>query len=196
MQGWKVGRLEGWKVGRLMGRKPNIFVLRAPHSPLRTLLILLPLLFLSSNCYYSTSASALPPTIKTVAIPLFQNETFETDIKEQLTDAIVEKFLENNQLRVVDVRDADAMVIGTITDVREEALAFSQGIINELRIWIVVNVRFEDVGNRNVLWEEEELLTFGDCEVVTGTETDREKGIELAVIKMADEILNRTVSGW
>jgi hypothetical protein len=97
---------------------------------------------------------------------------------------------------VVDVRDADAMVIGTITDVREEALAFSQGTINELRIWIVVNVRFEDVGNRDVLWEEEELLTFGDYEVVTGTETDREKGIELAVSKMADEILNRTISGW
>ena len=196
MQGWKVGRLEGWKVGRLRGREPNIFVLRTPHSALRTLLILLPFLFLSSNCYYSTSASALPSTIKTVAIPLFQDETVETDIKEQLTDAIVEKFLENNQLRVVDVRDADAMVIGTITDVREEALAFSQGTINELRIWIVVNVRFEDVGNRDVLWEEEELLTFGDYEVVTGTETDREKGIELAVSKMAVEILNRTISGW
>ena len=50
--------------------------------------------------------------------------------------------------------------------------------------------------NTNLLMEEEELLTFGDYEVVTGTETDREKGIELAVSKMADEILNRTISGW
>ena len=89
------------------------------------------------------------------------------------------------------------MVIGTITDIREEALAFSQGTTsNELRMWIIANVRFEDVGNRNVIWEAEDLQSFGDYEVDTGTETDREPGILTAVNKMADEILNRTISGW
>lgn len=175
----------------------RLAVLRTPHSVLRTLLLLLPLLLLSSNCYYSTSASALPSNIRSVAIPLFQDATVETDIKEQLTDAIIAKFLENNQLRVVDVRNADAMIIGTITDIREEALAFSQGTAsNELRIWIVASVRFEDVGNRDIIWEAEDLQTFGDYQVLTGTETDREPGIDIAVTRMADEILNRTISGW
>jgi|GEM_PF-431988 len=192
----KVGRLEGWKVSGLRVRRPDAFLFGRWHAIVGTLLILLSILLMTSNCYL-TSASALPSGIRTVAIPLFQDATVETDVKEQLTDAIVAKFLANNQLRVVDVRDADAMVIGTITDIREEALAFSQGTTsNELRIWIIANVRFEDVGNRNVIWEAEDLQSFGDYEVDTGTETDREPGILTAVNKMADEILNRTISGW
>lgn len=172
----------------------SILKLRPPHSALRTLLILL---FLAGCAHYSTSARAIPSHIRTVAVPLFENVTVEPGIKEPLTDAVIARFLQDNQLRVVDARDADAMIIGTIIDVREESLTFQQGQdTRETRIWIIASVRFEDVRERKVIWEEPRLSEWGVFQVVTGTDADRDPGIEQAIDKMAETILNRTIAGW
>jgi outer membrane lipopolysaccharide assembly protein LptE/RlpB len=160
-------------------------------------LLLLALTGLMGCGYYSTSTRAIPSHIKTVAVPLFQDATVETGIKEQLTDTIIARFVTNNQLRVVDVRDADALIVGTILDVREESLSFEQGqAAREARVWIIAHVRFEDVRNRRVLWEEQQMRAWGVYAVETGTQADREPGIAAAINKMAEDILNKTIAGW
>ncbi|MBM3264876.1 MAG: LptE family protein [candidate division Zixibacteria bacterium] len=153
---------------------------------------------INAGCWkYSTSAQAIPSGIKTVAVPLFEDTSVETGIKEQLTDAIVSRFIANNQLRVVDVRDADALIAGVILNVREESLTFGQGqSAREGRIWITVQVRFEDVRNRKVIWEEPRMEVFGVYAIQTGTQEEREPGITAAIAKMAEDILNKTVAGW
>lgn len=150
----------------------------------------------TTGCY-SVSSRSIPSGIRTIAIPLFQDATVETDLKERLTDTVTARFLSNNQLRVVDPRDADALIIGTIIEVRDESLAFAQAqSARESRIWITVQVRFEDTRNRKVLWEEERLQAFGVYTVQTGALDEREVGVTAAINKMAEDILNKTVAGW
>lgn len=150
----------------------------------------------TAGCY-SVSARAIPSGIRTIAIPLFQDATIETDLKERLTDVIIARFLSNNQLRVVDARDADALIIGTILEVRDESVAFAQGqSARESRIWITAQVRFEDTRNRKTLWEEERLQAFGVYSVQTGSLDEREIGVTAAINKLAEDILNKTVAGW
>lgn len=147
--------------------------------------------------HYSTSTRVLPSDIRTIAIPLFQNVTVETGIKELLTDAIISRFVADNQLKVVDARDADSIITGTIEDVREESLSFQQGEnIRETRIWIFARVRYEDVRRQKVIWEEPRMQTWGIFEASTGTDADRQPGLESAINKMADDILNKTIAGW
>ena len=97
----------------------------------------------------------------------------------------------------MDLRQADAAIIGVITDLHVESVAFSEGTLaREDRLWIVVDVRFETVDKKEVIWEEKQLRTFGDYAIDTGTDSDREPALETAIEKMADEILNQSISGW
>ena len=161
-------------------------------------LYLLCLLTIQTGCsYYSTSSRSLPSHIRTIAIPLFQNATAETGIKEILTDAIVTRFVTDNQLKVVDARDADSIVAGTIVNVREESVSFEQGVnTRETRIWIFAHVSYEDVRRGDVIWEDPGMQAWGVFEIITGTTEDRNEGIEQAVNRMADDILNKTIAGW
>ena len=148
-------------------------------------------------CYYSISPGVRSGNVRNLVIPLFENNTVEAGIQDPLTDAIIERFLTNGQYRLVDVPQADAVIKGTITDIQEESLAFSEGTIaREVRLWIEVDVRFEAVADRRVIWEERQLRTFGDYVIETGSDAEREPAIELAIEKMAEEILNQSISGW
>ena len=151
----------------------------------------------NTGCYYSTSQGSRSGDIRNIVIPLFDNDTVEAGIQETLTDTVIERFLTNGEYRIVDLRQADAAIIGVITNIQEESVAFSEGTLaREVRLWIVVDVRFETVDKKEVIWEETQLRTFGDYAIDTGTETDREPAIETAIGKMADEILNQSISGW
>lgn len=152
---------------------------------------------LAGCAQYSTSTLSLPSHIRTIAIPLFENATVEAGIKEPLTDEIIGRFVADNRLKVVDARDADSILTGTIIDVREEALSFEQGrTTKEYRVWIFARVRYEDVRRHQVLWEENPMQSWGVFQVVTGTDEDRQPGLEAAIRKMADDILNKTIAGW
>ena len=164
--------------------------------------IVLPILFLCvfmgiTSCYYSTSQGSRSGDIRNIVIPLFENTTEEPGIEETLTDTVTEQFLINGEYRIVGIRQADAAIIGVITHIQEESVAFSEGTTaREVRLSIVVDVRFETVDKKEVIWEERQLRTFGDYAIDTGTETDREPAIKTAIDKMAEEILNQSISGW
>ena len=154
-------------------------------------------LVVNPACYYSTSQGSRTGNIRNIVIPLFNNNTVEPGIEEPLTDAVIERFLTNGQYRIVDMRQADAMIIGVITDVQEESVAFSEGTTaREVRLWIEVDVRFETMETKDVIWEETQLRTFGDYALDASSDMDREPAIELAIEKMAEEILNQSISGW
>lgn len=150
-----------------------------------------------TGCYYSTSQGSRAGDIRNIVIPLFDNTTVEAGIQETLTDEVIEKFLSNGAFRIVDIRQADAAIIGVITEFHEESVAFSAGTVaREVRISIVVDVRFETVDKKEVIWEERQLRTYGDYAIDTGTDTDREPALETAIDRMAEEILNQSISGW
>ncbi|MDE2728911.1 MAG: LPS assembly lipoprotein LptE [Gemmatimonadota bacterium] len=171
-----------------------------PKPRLRPTVFLIPLLsacMVVTACYYSTSQGSRAGDIRNIVIPLFDNTTVETGIQEDLTDKVIERFLENGEFRIVDLRQADAAIIGVITNLQEESVAFSAGTqAREVRLSIVVDVRFETVDKKEVIWEERQLRTFGDYAIDTGTDSDREPALDTAIERMADEILNQSISGW
>ena len=171
--------------------------LKPQGNPVAFLISFLCACMVVTSCYYSTSQGSRAGDIRNIVIPLFDNSTVETDIQETLTEEVIEQFLNNGEFRIVDLRQADAAIIGVITDLQEVSVAFSEGTLaREVRLWIVVDVRFETVDKKEVVWEERQLRTYGDYAIDTGTETDREPAIETAIEKMAEEILNQSISGW
>jgi hypothetical protein len=152
--------------------------------------IALTILVISECGIYSFSGSTLPPHIKTVAVPLFEDKTTEFGIDQKFTDGLIDAIIQDNTLKIADPRSADALVRGEILRVEDRAGQYNaQETASDYRVSITAKVAFEDVKKRQILWEE----TWTQWGSYTD---DREAGIDEAIKKISTEILNRTVSGW
>ena len=150
--------------------------------------------FLFSACGFYSFKGSLPPHLHTVAVPLFENRTAEFGISEQLTDLIIEKFTQDNSLKITDRNNADVVLEGAIVRISDRAGAFSPTErVEELKVYITVRVKCMDMVKRQVMWEER-LTQWGAYE--PGDPDARLDGIAEAIDKISEEILNRTVSGW
>ncbi len=143
---------------------------------------------------YSFSGTS-SPHIKSVAIPIFQDQTSEFGIKEKLTDVLIQEFTKDNTLRVTDRRSADSLLEGTIIRVDDRAGAFtSDERVQDIKIFITVHVKYQDLQKRKVIWEEE-ITQWGTFNPDEGPQS-RDAGIAEAIAKISGEILNKSVSGW
>jgi len=139
---------------------------------------------------YSFSGSTLPSHIKTVAVPLFQNNTPEFGIDQKLTDAIISAISKDNSLKITDARNADSILKGTILQITDRAGQYTADeVASSYRVTINVKIVFEDVKKRKALWEE----TWSQWGEYTNS---RDEGLDQAVEKLTTDIINKTISGW
>src|SRR6266581_243954 len=109
-------------------------------------------------CAYTASSVSLPPHLKTVAIPVFENATNEYTLEQQLTDAVVQRFVSDNHLRVVDAKSADAVLRGKIILYKNSVFGIStQNLAQEYRVTIAVSAVFKDQVKNRELWSDENL---------------------------------------
>ena len=161
---------------------------------------LLLLFFLILGCgYYSFSGSALPSHIRTIAVPMFGNKTSEFGVREDITDALIEQFTQDNTLKVVDQRSADSMIRGEIENIREQAGAYNQNEqVSEIKVYVTVSAAFEDLKKKEVIWEEQitQWGTYNPDLTTADGSTTREDAIKEAIEKIVADVFNKTVSGW
>ncbi len=153
-------------------------------------------LFGSAGCGpYSFSGSSTPH-LKTVAVPIFEDQTAEFRLKEQLTNTIIQAFTRDNTLKVVDRRAADALLQGTILRVTEQAGVYTQQEqVQEIRVTVTAQIKYEDVKKRKVIWEEQ-ITQFGSYAPGSAASGDRQAALVEAANKIATEVINKSVSSW
>jgi hypothetical protein len=158
------------------------------------MVLLSTLLFLAANCgYYSFSGSGLKGT-RNVAVPLFENQTQEYGIRESLTQKVVDAYVQDNNLKVVNEKIADSILSGTIIRYLREAYTFDENEnVKEYKVRIFVRVTLEETKKKKTIWAEEGLEGWGIYSAADETEDD---GKERALEKLAEDIVNRTVKGW
>jgi outer membrane lipopolysaccharide assembly protein LptE/RlpB len=92
------------------------------------LAVVLGVAFLALGCGYHTvgHSSALPPNIRTIAIPGFVSQSQTFRIEQLLTDAVVREFNTRTQFRIVhDTKeDADAVLKATVLSASATPLAY------------------------------------------------------------------------
>ena len=153
-----------------------------------------------ASCGYTASPALLPPHLKTVAIPVFENGTPEVQLEQEITDAVIQRFVKDNHLKIVDEKSATAVVRGKVTDYKNAVYGFSANTStsNAYRVSITVQVTFKDLVKNRELWNGEILKSsIYYVQPVPGQEVKTElDGRKEAVDKIADEILSRSVEGW
>jgi hypothetical protein len=164
------------------------------------LAVLLAILGVAAGCAYGFSSSLLPGHIKTIAIPLMENETNRGDLSSALADSLVEAFIDNHTLRVTVEKEADSVLEGVIREYRREPYTVDENeTVQQYRVEIVVEVSFLDVRKNKVIWEDPRLSQWDTYNFVAvgGQPAESEEiGIGRVLAKLTNDIVNRTVEGW
>jgi len=153
-------------------------------------------LFLA-GCVYSFSGSSVPKHLKTIAIPLFEDQSGfgEPNLKENFTTSLINLFINDNSLEVAERNTADSILEGSIVSVQDAPSVISPGgggQVSVRRVTITVHVTFQDLKLRKKMWDKNfsnwgEYNTSGDTRATALTD---------AVSKVTQDILIETVSGW
>ena len=167
----------------------------------RTTSALLLIAVTAGSCAYSTSATVLPSHMKTVAIPAFENGTTEYSLPQEITDAVIARFVQDGHMRVVPERSAASVVRGRVTGYKNSVFGFSdQARAQEYRVSITVSLVFKDLVKNREVWSDPGLTKTANYYVtpVPGDTTAHTEldGRKEAIQKIADEILARSVQGW
>jgi hypothetical protein len=159
------------------------------------LIIIIPI-FIFTGCYSFTGAS-VPPHLKTVALPLFddQSGSGEPGLREKMTNKLIEKFRQDNSLQIADKTNSDSIIEGVITSMNSQPQVVSKGeIVSKTRLTINVKVIYQDLKLKKKLFEKQ-LSGWSEYEL-SADPTLRNKAIDEAIDKVTEDILLNTVSGW
>lgn len=162
-------------------------------------IIMISLNFANISCgVYGFRGNNPPPGINSIAIPTFQDISGFSDptLAERLTQRLKAKIITDNTFRVADRNISDAVLISTITNVRDEALVISSGeVVQKRKISVIVKVIFEDLKKQKKIWEKnfENYGEYGSSDI---SESERANGLDIAIEKITEDILIDLTSNW
>ena len=177
--------------------------------------ILLILLIAYSCGFYSLSGS-LPPHIKTISIPMVENETAEFGIAESISDGIQSRFNDEGILKVID-DNADSILRGTVKKVTDGPYTYNKNeSVSEYRYKIDVSIEWYDNKNEKTILKGNysgwgayglsgDISSDGidnDNDGKIDSEDDNEFGeprlfaSKVAVQKIAEDIINDIMTTW
>jgi hypothetical protein len=150
------------------------------------------------GCTYSFKGGSVPSHLKTVAIPIVEDQSGYGDpsLRDLFTQKLVERFTNDNTLQLAERNSADSMLEGAVTDVKDtpEVLQGGGEQVTLRKIMVTVRMTFQDLRLRKKVWEKS-FSNWGNYPSGGGL-TQRNEGVKIAVEKLTEDILNDTVAGW
>ncbi len=171
------------------------------HLLSRSLIAVFAILFLLGCGYhFKGKENNLPRDIQTVAIPIFKNNTTETNIENLFTNAVIAEFVKGKELKLVDVNQADAVIYGTLKEYHNDTLTYSGGgRVSQYRVRIVAEVSLVRTKTGKVIWRAKNLQEFEDYDASTDTITNearKKEAIQKLAKFMAEMIHDRMLENF
>ncbi len=134
------------------------------------------LISLLAGCGYHVAGQAtrIPPDVKTIAIPMFVNQTPRFKIEQTLTAAISREFIERTKFQVThQTEGADAVLQGTVKSVNAAAVTFdpSTGRATAFQITVLADVKLTDRHTHKVLFSNPKYQFREEYQVSQTTST-------------------------
>lgn len=149
-----------------------------------------------TGCGYS-SKSKLPDGIRTIAVPIFRNQTFRREIELELAQALRKEILAKTDLKLVDLKSkiAHSALEGEIIDfelVRLRENEEDEAV--EYRVNLVVNIKFHNLRTGEVIYSVDNLQRNAEFLVSKGE--GLAKAREEAVRELSREIVSQVLHRW
>ena len=151
---------------------------------------------LGGCAYYSTSGGLIGG-IRTVGIPVAENQSAEFAVAERLTERAVDAYAEDGRLRVVDEESADALMQLEVLSVDDRPFTYTAAEQTEqYRFAVRVAAELVLVADGEVLLELVGLEGWGTYDAASGEEEGREPAVDRALDMVIEELVDRTTAGW
>lgn len=141
--------------------------------------------------------------IKTVAVPIFQNDTNRPGLEFQLTEAVQREITKRTPYRLAKGLDADTRLTGRIVGFRKDVMGETRyDDPRELQVTMMVKVTWEDLRSGQVLAQQEMPLSPDAILMNSQAEMAPEIGQSLATAMdqtlqtMARKIVNLMEVPW
>lgn len=157
------------------------------------------LVLAAAGCgYYSFTGATVPAHLRTVAIPLAENNSLSplATLGEVFTEQLIDRFVRQTRLALETSEDeADAVLTATIDRYQNEPTAVTgEERAAQNRVSISVRVRYYDRVEDRVLLERS-FTSFEDYDPTAGLD-EEEAAARAALSNIADDVFTAATSDW
>ena len=146
--------------------------------------------------YYSTSGGLLGG-IRSIGIPVADNQTSEFAVAERLTERAIDAYAEDGQLRIVDEESADALLQLNVISIEDRPFTYTTAEQTEqYRFTVLVAAELVRVEDGEVLLALAELEGWGTYDAALAEEEGRDPAMKQALDMVLEELVDRTTAGW
>jgi hypothetical protein len=143
------------KVSSPKGESPQGCDVTAFRLLLSGFCLLVSALCLSCGYHIAGRGERLPPDIKTIAVPVFTNQSSTFRIEQKLAAAITREFLERTKFQITpNPAGADAVLKGAVKEVSRGVITYdlTTGRASSLQIQVWADVKLLDLHSNKVVY--------------------------------------------
>jgi len=111
------------------------------------------------SCSYSFTGSSVPPHLHTISIPIVKDKSGsgEPSLSSEFTQNLINQFIDDNSLRVINSVNADAVLSVTISSMSErtEVVSGDKEKATERRITINARVVYKDLVLKKTVFDKQ-----------------------------------------
>ena len=175
---------------KISDRNPNRRYTTVVAYFILALLFIVPM----QSCGYS-SKSLLRSNVRSIYIPVFDNNTYRRGFEFDLTKAVRDQILLRTRLNIVDRGEADSILFGKITSVNEGVLIEdTQDNIVESHVSIGIEIRWVDTRTGRTIVERKDINRSAEF-IVRRNETLSSASNE-TFVKIAQGIVETMEEDW
>jgi hypothetical protein len=162
-------------------------------TPLLLLTALLPWL---ACAHYSTSAG-IAGGIRSVAIPVAENDTPEAGVAEELTERTSRAFAADGRLQVVDEDRADAALALRVTAVEDRPFTYTAAEeTQQYRFKLTLDAQLRKNEDGSLVLDAKAVTGWGTYDAGLSDAEGRQRAVGAALNMVVEELVDRATAGW
>lgn len=159
---------------------------------------LLIFLFLEVGCH--KPQMVLPEHIKSIAVPIFKNNTRKYGIEAEITQAIIKEMTQSGQVAVVAQGQADALLSGRVMDYHVIPVSFDKrDFVTQYQLTVTIDFAFKDLRRDQVLWQETNFRSdayYVLRKTYSFTEAEERQAFEDILRDLSERVVSRIYYGF
>ncbi|MDD5528574.1 MAG: LPS assembly lipoprotein LptE [bacterium] len=93
--------------------------------------------------------------IRSVAVPVFENKTSQYELESKLTKSVIDAFIQDNRLKVLDKSNAESILTGEILQYKREVFSYDdKENVKDYKVEVMVKLTYKDKSGKVLLSKE------------------------------------------
>lgn len=179
--------------------KSKLKYIPKPNKLTCSFIVLLAIATILISCSYSFTGASVPKHLQTIAVPNFIDNSGkgESDLDTRFTYQTIQKFINDNSLKIADKKNADAIIDCTITRFTELPASISgEETIDNMRITITVKVIYRDLVEKKKIFEQTFSNHYDYSNSGGNFQEARTEAIDTVIDMVSEDILLGVVANW